>query len=739
MHDRQLLRHYIDHGSEAAFAALVERHLRLVYATCLRDVRHPQLAEDVTQAVFLILARKARTIRTDASLAGWLFSTARFVSKNALKQEAWRAARERKAADMQAATSDADSWREIDPVLNDALASLRAPEREVILLRFFQELSFAETGVALGISEDAAKMRVGRAVDKLRRCLTKAGVAVPAAGLAGLLAENAATAVPTISVASIVAGAGAACLAGITVIMEGAMKAMKMAKMKTAVAAMVVALGIVGGAAGLLAHSNGAATASATGATQAQSGSEWRKTADPEALRLLDQMSATYRALSSFSAIVETDVNIPMASKDEVVTRSLVAFKRPDKLAIKPIRDTGRAAKIPDIAVKQFVYDGKFVYRESRPGAGEYGKDNMPDRPLKEAFNDSTAASALLPHLIAGEDVIAASLGLNNPKSNASLTSLTLNKPATVDGDPVDIITAVMTASDHGMTMAATLEIAIDRSHRLRRATMSYKDGAGHFMGEQSETHSNVKLNPDVPASVFVYDAMPGDKLIDQSDTRPHAKWSDVPVGPDQPNRAGTAVLIGKVVAEDGTPLAGVKVKAELSDNAENELRGAPGNRMPERLASMGGGEALSGQDGSYRITGLTDLPYDLLATDPSLERVAPPAMRVIGREGRTVSASDFVMTAGAVVMGTVTDKDSGHPIKDASIDCLSVQWPKFHRTLCSTKSDAAGKFRLHVVPGRIFVICSSGENAAAEQRPITVAAGEATTLNFAVEPRGKF
>jgi len=198
--DRALLRQYVERQSEAAFSRLVRRHLSLVYATCRREVGDPDTAEEVAQAVFLLLARKAPALRAEAGLAGWLFQTARFAAKNALRREARRQRRERKAAEMmqgaQAAegASGEDFWRQVEPHLNDALAHLGAADREAVLRRFFEGESLAEIGARLGLSENTARMRVARAVEKMRRHLAREGVTLAGVALAALLAERAAPA-----------------------------------------------------------------------------------------------------------------------------------------------------------------------------------------------------------------------------------------------------------------------------------------------------------------------------------------------------------------------------------------------------------------------------------------------------------------------------------------------------------------------------------------------------------------
>ncbi len=198
--DRELLRKYTEQGSEAAFARLVRRHLDLVYATCRREAGDQELAQDVAQVVFLILAKKAPTLKAQHSLAGWLFQTARFAAANACRQESLRLHCEQKVAEMtqhqQVKAAAGEFWENVESHLNVALSQLGALDREAVLLRFFEERSFAEIGVALGLSENTARMRVSRALEKLRRHLSRLGVALTAAALAALLAEKSSEAVP---------------------------------------------------------------------------------------------------------------------------------------------------------------------------------------------------------------------------------------------------------------------------------------------------------------------------------------------------------------------------------------------------------------------------------------------------------------------------------------------------------------------------------------------------------------
>ena len=255
--DWLLLRRFAKDNSQEAFAALSARYLNLVYAVCLREVHDPELAQDVTQAMFLLLARTAPSFRSKTALPGWLFRTARFASQNARTREQRRRKYKEKAAmerHPQARTDEAE-WSEIEPVLNKALAALKAADRDSILLRFFQDMSFAEVGASLGVSEDAAQKRVARALEKLRHFFGKEEVNLPSAALAGLLTAHAAQTAPAACQTAItqmsvhaVAGHASAALAGSHAyqLTEGVLKAMKIAKLKMLTSSLAVV--IVGGA-----------------------------------------------------------------------------------------------------------------------------------------------------------------------------------------------------------------------------------------------------------------------------------------------------------------------------------------------------------------------------------------------------------------------------------------------------------------------------------------------------------
>jgi RNA polymerase sigma factor (sigma-70 family) len=200
--DSELLCAYAETRSEAAFAELVRRHLDLVYSAVLRRVGgDTHLAEDVSQKVFVGLARQARSLRGRAVLAGWLYTASRFAAAEVVRGERRRRAREQEVFAMNerfgnlAAAPDPD-WEQLRPVLDDAMDHLNERDREALLLRFFEGQALAEIGHQLDVTEEAARKRVDRALEKLRSLLAKKGVSSTAAAMGLLLASETVVAAP---------------------------------------------------------------------------------------------------------------------------------------------------------------------------------------------------------------------------------------------------------------------------------------------------------------------------------------------------------------------------------------------------------------------------------------------------------------------------------------------------------------------------------------------------------------
>jgi RNA polymerase sigma factor (sigma-70 family) len=198
MDDATLLRRYAEVRSESDFAELVRRHLNLVYSAALRQVNgDTHLAQDVTQLVFTDLARKAPQLANHRVLAGWLFISTRFAATKLVRGEQRRRSREQEAELMQESDPTAAlDWDRVRPVLDEALAELNEQDREAIVLRYLGGCDFAQVGAKLALSDNAARMRVDRAVDKLRGLLARRGVTSTAAALSLVLANQAVVAAP---------------------------------------------------------------------------------------------------------------------------------------------------------------------------------------------------------------------------------------------------------------------------------------------------------------------------------------------------------------------------------------------------------------------------------------------------------------------------------------------------------------------------------------------------------------
>ncbi len=243
--DISLLKRYAD-GDEPAFTLLIERYIHLVYSTALRQVGNPSHAEEISQAVFIILTKKAKSISPKTILSGWLYQTARLTAANFLRSENSRQQREQEAY-MQSTITEPDtgSWNEIAPLLEEAMGRLGQADRDAIVLRFFENKTPQELATMLGLNEATARKRVSRALERLRKFFNKRGVVSTTAVIAGVISSNSVQAVPVglaNNISAVALANGAAVSTSTLTLVKGALKIMAWTKAKTAI---VVGIGIL--------------------------------------------------------------------------------------------------------------------------------------------------------------------------------------------------------------------------------------------------------------------------------------------------------------------------------------------------------------------------------------------------------------------------------------------------------------------------------------------------------------
>jgi RNA polymerase sigma factor (sigma-70 family) len=251
--EMKLLREYASRNSEPAFETLVQRHINLVYSVALRRLGNTHAAEEVTQAVFVILARKASTLRENTILSGWLYQTTRLTAANFERTARRRKFREQEAYMQCTQEAETDnSWQRLSPLLEEAMTRLGQIERDALVLRFFENRTIREVAHALGLQEAATQKRVNRATEKVRKYFLRRGVQVSAVALLASIGANAVQAAPAALTKTVTAMAvtnGASVGASTVTLIKGALKVMAWSKAKTAIAvgtAIVLAISTTG-------------------------------------------------------------------------------------------------------------------------------------------------------------------------------------------------------------------------------------------------------------------------------------------------------------------------------------------------------------------------------------------------------------------------------------------------------------------------------------------------------------
>jgi RNA polymerase sigma factor (sigma-70 family) len=242
--DMELLREFVRSHSEQAFAALVRRHINLVYSVALRRLNNAHEAEEVTQAVFIILARKSGSLRAGTILSGWLYQTAQLTSAN-FQRATFRRQRREQEAYMQFTQESEQhhSWQRLSPLLEEAMSRLGKDERDAVVLRFFENRTIREVAAALGLQEAATQKRVNRATEKLRKYFLRRGLQVSTTVLLASIGANAVQAAPA-GLASTVASAAvvkSAAVSGSTLtLIKSTLKIMAWTKAKTVIVTAVI-------------------------------------------------------------------------------------------------------------------------------------------------------------------------------------------------------------------------------------------------------------------------------------------------------------------------------------------------------------------------------------------------------------------------------------------------------------------------------------------------------------------
>lgn len=222
MEDHELLQEFVQKRSQDAFRQLVDRNLPMVYSAACRLAGNSHLAQEVAQEVFTTLAQKAENIGSHQVLGGWLYKTTRHLAMHAVRTEVRRHTRERIAVSLHSTEQD-NSPEEIFDYLEPAMAELEDADHDALVLRYLQDRTLKEVGLQMGVSEDAARMRVNRALDRLRNIFEARGVSVASTALASVLITGSAAAVPStlagsISLAAVgVSSAAAATLGAVTI------------------------------------------------------------------------------------------------------------------------------------------------------------------------------------------------------------------------------------------------------------------------------------------------------------------------------------------------------------------------------------------------------------------------------------------------------------------------------------------------------------------------------------------
>ena len=633
MNDFELLREYAGRASEDAFTLLVNRYVNLVYSAAFRQAGDARDAEEITQAVFLILARKAGGMRRDTVLSGWLLRTTRFVTWNARRREMSRRQLEREAMNLYSTETDA-AWKKISPILDEALVNLSEKDRAAVALRFFEEKSFKEIGQTMGLTEDGAQKRVSRAVEKLRADFARRGIALPAALITGAIMAGAVQAAPSHLAASVASAAFAGTAVTANALAKITLSAWEAARLKLlalqggAVTLVVALIGVT--AVHLNSRNVGSPTTTSQPAPMAARVATPLSPAIPETKPPEPAGGQTMRfhAVDAASLTPVTNARLTLVQTPGFLHRTTnIVLTDPEGMALLSVDRAAAGDWSARIEVFQDGYVPKFVRWSDAQG------DSAADIPAEYATKLTRAVE------IGGKVVNEA--GEPVPGARVVFNARQLNGQTLVPEDSVD--RECLTLGDH-----YHVEVT-DRQGRWHCNHVPEQFGL-IFFGI---------YHPDFVSATF--GSLPSGGI----------GWSGSHALAAADFRNGTAImplargveLDGVVVNRAGTPVAGAKVTANRN--------------WAEPTASQ-----LTGADGRFRFASspriLTVQAQGYGPADMEIDREHPPA------------ETRFVLNRGAVLRGVVAD-EKGQPVASAKVEVSGG--PGAPRYEWNTVTDNNGKF----------------------------------------------
>jgi RNA polymerase sigma factor (sigma-70 family) len=668
--DGQLLERFASRREEAAFAALLERHGAMVWGVCRRLLRQISDAEDAFQATFLVLVRRAAAIRKRESVGSWLYGVAYRIARRAQADATRRQFHERQVNAVPGPDGGLDAaWRELQAVLDEELRCLPEKYQAPVVLCYLEGQTHEEAAQQLGWPVGTVRGRLARARDRLRVRLTRRGLTLSAGAFATVLAvKEAAAAVPgALAAATILAALVGAGSLRVTALAEAAFPALGLVKLKLTAALLVGTVALAVGALRL------GTPAAPTASEQPQAA------AQPDG----EPAAKVARRLSAAGKVVDA-AGKPVAGAT-VYLRDWA-----------PWRTRVRSWEQRDQA-------NDLLATTTTDGAGRFAFKDVAARPFEDV-------GQMRQH---PWDLIAVAPGRG--PAWLHLTARAQEQPLTLQLPPEGKISGRITGAD-GIPLAGARVQALDIGP-LRRNLLyeSFgRDGYLYLRGSQIAFTATSGaggrftlrgLPPGVCCAVRVtapghvgrllYAATtdrPQPNLVELSygAGRKRTQIEPVQVGDLQVGLAPGQTLRGKVVlADTGQPAAGVRVSASDRDGPYGEV-----------VTDVAGRFTLTGlPPGQSHLFLWPQGPTDYLSLTATAEVPAPPTER----------EPTFSLPRGAVVTGQVVDAETGRGVADVSINHRQPEGSVPSAWASGGLSDADGRFRLVVPPGKGVLFAYTG------------------------------